>query len=139
MNEIYERKRAVTILALNHYIERLKKLQQDRDIGRTGTEPLANDIQNEISNAEGIITHIKEKGFEIKSEFASKIFEENAMKETLRASLLCYYKDMVESTILISEALPVKPEFKLLNKEIEFCKSFLNQIHESYGMNTKIE
>jgi len=139
MNEIYERKRTVTILALNHYIERLKKLQLDGDIARTGTEPLANDIQNEISNAEGIIIHIKEKGFEIKSEFASKIFEENAMKEILRASLLCYYNDMVESTILISKALPVKPEFKLLNREIEFCKRFLNQIHESYGMDTKID
>lgn len=139
MNEIYERKRTVTILALNHYIERLKKLQQNHDIARIGTEPLANDIQNEILNAEGIITHLKEKGFEIKSEFASKIFEEIDMRETLRASLLCYYNDMVESTVLISEAFPLPPEFKLLNKEIEFCKSFLNKINESYAMNTKIE
>ena len=139
MNEVYERKKVNTILALNHYIERLKKLELDHDIATIGTEPLAKDIQNEISKAEGIITHIKQKGFEIKSEIGSKIFEDNAMKKTLTASLLCYYNDMVESTVLISKALSVKPEFKLLNEEREFCKRFLNQIHESYGMDTKIE
>jgi hypothetical protein len=128
MNQVYEREKAIAILALNHYIERLKKIEQDHDIATIGTEPLANDIQNEISNAEGIIIHIKEKGFEIKSEFSSKIFEDNAMKKTLTASLLCYYNDMVESTVLISKALSVKPEFKLLNEEREFCKRFLNQI-----------
>ena len=81
MNEVYERKKVNTILALNHYIERLKKLELDHDIATIGTEPLAKDIQNEISKAEGIITHIKQKGFEIKSEIGSKIFEDNAMKK----------------------------------------------------------
>jgi hypothetical protein len=138
MNE-NERKKAITILALNHYIERLKKLEQDRDIAKRGTEPLAKDIQSEISNAEGIITHLKVKGFEIKSEFTSKIFEDNTKQGTLRASLLCYYNDMVECSVLISKALPVKPQLKLLSEEIKFCERFLNQIHESYGMDTKIE
>ena len=139
MNDIYERKKVTTILALSHYIERLKKIEQDPQVAKTGTEPLAKDIQLEIENAERILNHVKEKGFEIESEFVTKIFEDSTMQNTLRTGLLCYYNDMLESLDLVTKSLPTKPARKLLSGEIDFCKKFLNQLHSSYEMDTEIQ
>ena len=52
MNEIYERKRRLTISALVHYIERLKKLERDDDISHIITEPLLTSLTIEQSDAE---------------------------------------------------------------------------------------
>jgi hypothetical protein len=139
MNEIYERKRRLTISALVHYIERLKKLERDDDISHIITEPLLTSLTIEQSDAEKIISHIKEKGFGMKSDVGTTIFENySPMKNTLTAALLCYYQDMVESLETASKKLRIGSGYSLLDKEIKFCEEFLTSLAKQYGMNTNI-
>jgi len=139
MNGIYERKRTLTISALIHYIERLKKLQTDDEISTILTHPLLTNLSSEQSEAEKIITHVRGKGFEIRSEFETKIFGKHSpMKSTLTAALLCYYHDMVRSEDLVSKKMKVGSDYSLLREEINFCREFLNSLAKNYGMDTNV-
>lgn len=139
MNEIYEKKRRLTISALVHYIERLKKLETDGDVTPLITEPLLKDLTDEQSEAEKIINHVKEKGFEMESEFETKIFGPHShMKNTLTAALLCYYEDMTKSLEVAPKKMKIGSDYSSVKKEIEFCKEFLNKLAKDYGTETKI-
>jgi len=139
MIDVVEKNQKLTISALNHYVERLKKIEADDDITLLLTESLKSDLTNEQLKAQQIIAHIKHEGFVLQSEFATSIFAKHSvMRNTLTAALICYYKDMVESLELVSKTLTNGPDFALLKQEIQFCKEFLNGISLEHGMNTTV-
>jgi len=139
MNDVVEKNQKLTISAVNHYVERLKKIEADDDNTLLLTEPLKSDLTNEQLKAQQIIAHIKHEGFVLQSEFATSIFAKHSvMRNTLTAALLCYYNDMVESLEIVSKKLTDGPEFALIKQEIQFCKEFLNSINAEHGMDIKV-
>jgi hypothetical protein len=139
MSEVGERRKKLTIAALYHYIERLKKMEENEKDIILVSEQLQSDIIKERKNALEIVEHIEKSGFDIKHEVATSVFHEySPMKNTLRCALLCYHNDLVDSLDIMSKRLHCIPDFPLLKDEIKFCKEFLNRMNEAYGLDTEV-
>ena len=136
------RRQKITINALRHYVDRLKKIEENEGEGIIlFNYQLRSDLNNEQKKAEEIIEHIQKNGFEIsdsESVGQKSIFEEYSMRNTLTTALLYYYNGMIESSKIVSEILSTTPDLPSLNEEIEFCKKFLNYLHAEHKLFTKI-
>ena len=136
-----KRRQKITINALRHYVDRLKKLEENEDKEIVlFTYQLKSDLNNEREKAEEIIETIQKNEFEIRNTDGVQIsiFKEDSMRNTLTNALLYYYIGMIESSKIVSEKLLRTPDLPLLNEEIEFCKGFLNYLHEEHKLDTKI-
>ena len=139
--EMGKRRQKITINALRHYVDRLKKIKENENEEIVlFTYQLKSDLNNEREKAEEIIENTQKNEFEISNTDGVKIsiFKEDSMRNTLTNALLYYYIGMIESSKIVSENLLKTPELPLLNEEIEFCKEFLNYLHEEHKLDTKI-
>ena len=131
----------ITINALRHYVDRLKKIEknEDEDIVLF-TYKLKSDLNDERERAEEIIENIQKNGLEMSNTDGVQIsiFKEDSMRNTLTNALLYYYNGLIESSKIVSKKLPRAPDLPLLKEEIELCKEFLNYLNVEHKLDTKI-